>query len=373
MRINTIVLLLIAIAFGVIAVFFANAWLTSQSRQAALDMPLTTIQTTTIVVAAVEFTFGEELQSEKLREIPWPKSAVPDGAFGKISELTADGRRVALTPMGPNEPILKWKISGPDARASLSAIVTAGMRAVSIRVNDVVGVGGFILPGDRVDVLYTRHGRSSGTAESSTDILIQNVRVLAVNQVADQKKSEPVVATVATIEVTTLDAQKIALAQNTGSLSLTLRSAGSIDQAAAQRVVEEELVSSPSVYLAALNERKAAQEAIDTRIAALENAVKQASEATGQDEEELRAKLAELEEAIRLASTSPSGGEAALRAKLAQFEAQLRTLASSSNRPVVIAAEPEYVADAMPTTVSIGVTRGVVRSAYEVPIDLTNR
>ncbi len=339
MRTNTIVLFLIAIVFGAIAVFFANAWLDSQSRQTALIAPVTEAETSTIVAAAVELTFGEELLPEKLREIPWSRSSVPDGAFAKISELTTGGRRVALTPMGPNEPILKWKISGPDARASLSAIVTAGMRAVSIRVNDVIGVGGFILPGDRVDVLYTRRSGSGGIDESSTDILIQNVRVLAVNQVADQKKSEPVVATVATIEVTTLDAQKIALAQNTGSLSLTLRSAGSLDQAAAQRVVEQELVSSPSIYLAALNERKVAQEAIDARIAGLEEAVRLASETNSENEEELRARL--------------------------------RELMLSSNRPTVIIAEPAAATPS--TTVSVGVTRGIVRNSYEVPIDLTSR
>ena len=120
------------------------------------------------------------------------------------------------------------------------------MRAVSVRLNDVVGVGGFVLPGDRVDVLYTRNSNTGDGVSSSTDILIQNVRVLAIDQVADQKQSNPLVAKVATIEVTTLDAQKVALAQTTGSLSLTLRSAGSLDRAAAQRVVEEELVSSPS-------------------------------------------------------------------------------------------------------------------------------
>jgi pilus assembly protein CpaB len=242
MRGNIIIMLLLAIISGAIAVFLANTWLNNQNHQASVVAPPPAMVTSTIVVAATDLGFGIPLQAETLREIPWPKSSVPDGAFAKISDVLAGGRRVVLSPISPNEPVLKWKISGPGARASLSAVVTEGMRAVAVRVNDVVGVGGFVLPGDRVDLLYTRNGDKDEGA--STDILIQNVRVLAIDQVADQKKDEPLVVKVVTLEVNSLDAQKIALAQTTGGLSLTLRAAGSLDVAAAQRVVEEELVSS---------------------------------------------------------------------------------------------------------------------------------
>ena len=207
MRGNTLAMLLIALIFGAISVFFANVWLKSQS---SLPTPVATtpadVETSTIVVAARDLGFGEVLNAEALREIPWPKSAIPEGSFAKISELTSDGNHVVLNSISPNEPVLKWKISGAGARASLSAIVGKGMRAVAVRVNDVVGVGGFVLPGDRVDVLYTKSSNNDGG--SSTDILIQNVRVLAVDQIADQKSSTPVMAKVATVEVTTLDAQK---------------------------------------------------------------------------------------------------------------------------------------------------------------------
>ena len=370
MRGSTVVMLLIALVFGAGAVFFANIWLSSQSsRPAQVATTASTVETSTIVVAARDLSFGEPLHAEVLREIPWPKSSIPNGAFAKITELTADGQHVVLTSISPNEPVLKWKISGAGARASLSAIVGAGMRAVAIRINEVVGVGGFILPGDHVDVLYTRGGNSNGG--SSTDILIQNVRVLAIERVADQKKSEPIVGNVATVEVTTLDAQKIALAQTTGSLSLTLRSAGSLDQAPAQRVVEQELVSSPSVYQKAIDAQAAAQAQLDARLKSLEEAVKQTAKATGEGEEALRAKLAALEIDIRNAGNSKAGEEA-LRAKLAEFEANLRALASSSNRPVFIAPAAE-VAVARPLTVSVGVTRGIKRQSYEVPFDITNQ
>lgn len=414
MRVSTVLSLVLAVLFGSGAVFLANLWLSQQQalQTAQPTEPTPAVEVSSIVVAATDFTFGTPLQAETLREIPWPKSSVPDGAFAKISDLLADGRRVSLTSISVNEPILKWKISGPGARASLSAIVKEGMRAVAVRVNDVVGVGGFVLPGDRVDVLFTRlENNKPGT----TDILIQNVRVLAVDQSADQKNEQPVVAKVATLEVTTFDAQKIQLAQQIGTLGLSLRSAGSLDPAPAKRVVEQELVSSPSVYEVEFNARKAAEEQINRRLAGLEGSVgdlaktfegalagkisemelklkgeianagkssetlkgklseleaamRATARATGEGEQALKAKLALLEKAIRQAVEATGQGEDALRARLAEFEASLRALASMP--PQVVKVEPavERVAlEPVKTTATVGVNRGVVREAYEVP------
>ena len=311
MRGNVIIMLVLAIISGAIAVFLASTWLNNQSRQASVVAPQPAMETSTIVVAATDLGYGVALQQETLREMPWPKSSVPDGAFAKISDILAQGRRVVLSPISPNEPILKWKISGPGARASLSAVVTEGMRAVAIRVNDVVGVGGFVLPGDRVDLLYTRNQNKDGGA--STDILIQNVRVLAIDQEADQKKDQPLVVKVVTVEVNTLDAQKIALAQTTGSLSLILRAAGSLDRATAQRVVEDELVSSPSIYQSAMDAEKAAQAALEARLRGLE----------------------------RLAA-NPKSGEVV---------------------------EPAAYVAVTSVSTTVGVTRGTKRDTYEVPLE----
>jgi len=268
----------LAVVSGGIAVFLANVWLNGQNKQVIVAAPTPAVATSTIVVAATNLGYGVPLQQETLREIPWPTASVPDGAYAKISDVLTDGRHVVLSPISPNEPILKWKISGPGARASLSALVTDGMRAVAVRVNDVVGVGGFVLPGDRIDVLYTRNG-NNGQAPS-TDTLIQNVRVLAIDQEADQKKDQPLVVKVVTLEVNSLDAQKIALAQSTGSLSLSLRAAGSLDKAAAQRVVEAELVSSPSIYEAEIDAEKAARAKLEAKLKAAELAAANPPKAT---------------------------------------------------------------------------------------------
>jgi pilus assembly protein CpaB len=399
MRANSVVMLAVAILFGAVAVYLANMWLAAQSRQQVQVVQAPAVETATIVVATTDLSFGTIISPENVREIPWPKTSMPDGAFATVAELTSNGQRAALASISPNEPILKWKISGPDARASLSALVGPGMRAAAIRVNDIVGVGGFVLPGDRVDVLYTRNAKDE-KEYSSTDVLIQNVRVLAVDQLADQKKNDPVVAKVVTVEVSTIDAQKIALAQTTGSLTLTLRSAGSMDAAPAQRIVEQELVSSPSVYQDAIDAQNAAQNALDNKVkslesrladianqavtskeelktdllaklAMLEKSVKDASKSAGEGDVELRNKLAQLETAIGLARSA--GGETAeqLRARLAQFEASLRDIAASSNRPVVITPTADVPAVVTPATANVGVTRGTKRETYQVPVDET--
>ena len=372
-------MLFIALVFGAISVFLANIWLKGQVNPTAPQVALApaTVETSTIVVAYRDLAFGESLQPEMLREIPWPKSSIPDGSYAKIADIMQDGNHVVLNSISPNEPVLKWKISGAGARASLSAIVTPGMRAVAIRTNDVVGVGGFVLPGDHVDVLYTR-GNSGNDTGPTTDVLIQNVRVLAIDQIADQKKSDPLVAKVATVEVSALDGQKIALAQTTGSLSLTLRSAGSVDQAPARRVVEQELVSSPSVYQTAIDAQNATQlqldaklnatqAQLDAKIKSLDDAVKQALKATGQGDEELRAKLAALQTAVQNAGNSNKGDDA-LRAKLAEFEANLRALAT--NKPIIVA--EKVVVATPPILLKIGVTRGIKRDVIEVPAEKFN-
>jgi pilus assembly protein CpaB len=148
-----------------------------------------------------------------------------------------------LSPIEANEPVLSWKVTGPGERATLSAVVDDGMRAMSVRINDVLGVAGFVLPGDRVDILLTR--------KSFTDILLQNVKVLAIDQIADERVEKPSLAKTATLEVNTIDAQKLTLAQTVGSLSLALRAAGSVEAAAPRRITMSDLGPAYEIYAGA--------------------------------------------------------------------------------------------------------------------------
>jgi pilus assembly protein CpaB len=224
-RSSTIVMIGFAVLFGLLAVFVAQQWLNSQAemRMRNLEANKKPMTTQTIVVASKPLRFGNELGSMSLREIPWPSEAVPAGAFTKISDLTSNGKRVVLTAIEANEPILASKITGSGQRATLSATITDGLKAVTIRVNDVEGVAGFVLPGDRVDVMLTRQQDKTVAA---TDVVLQNVKVLAVDQVADERADKPSVAKAVTLEVEVTAAQKLALAATVGTLALALRKAG---------------------------------------------------------------------------------------------------------------------------------------------------
>ena len=178
----------------------------------------------TIVVAAKPLRYGMELSDTDLKEVPWQVNAIPEGTFRTKAELLqGKDKRSVLSSIEANEPILEWKITGPGQRASLSALIQEGMTAVTVKVNEILGVAGFVLPGDRVNVLLTRSDKERG---QYTDVLMQNVRVLAVNQLADDKTEKPMVAKAVTLEVSMEDAQKLVLAANVGNISLTLRQAG---------------------------------------------------------------------------------------------------------------------------------------------------
>jgi len=220
--IRTIASLAVALFLGVIAAFLAQRYLTNRepaSAQVDTNGPLVDV-----VVAAQAIDRGAALQASMMKVVPYPAAAAPVGVFHNVSDLASGQPRLALRSMVSNEPILPDNVSDPGGKGNLSAFVTAGMRAVSIRSNDVAGVGGFVLPGDRVDVLLTRSvtgGNQNNT--TLTQILAENVRVLGVDQSDNDEDNKPVVARAVTVEVTPEQAASISLGQSIGSVSLTLR------------------------------------------------------------------------------------------------------------------------------------------------------
>jgi pilus assembly protein CpaB len=219
-----VVMLVLAIVFGGASLVVARMWLDGQAnrRLAAIEAQVPQVEFATIVVAAEPLRFGTPLTSQNLRAIPWPASEMPAGAFARVEDLTSGEARTALYPVEASEPILAAKITGPGERAGLARLINDGYRAVTVRVNDVAGVAGFVLPGDRVDVVVTVQNRD----EMTSDVVLQNVRVLSVDQVADERTSEPVLAKAVTVEVDPAGAQKISLAQTIGTISLSLRGSG---------------------------------------------------------------------------------------------------------------------------------------------------
>jgi len=235
-----------AVVFGLLAVFIAQAWLNNQANMQAMNFEANKkpVAMQTVVVAKRPLRFGTELNASELQEVPWPATSMPAGAFTKISDVLHGGRRVVLTAIEPNEPVLALKITGPGQRATLSALVKPGMKAVTIRVNDVEGVGGFVLPGDHVDVVLTRQ-IDKGSA--TTEVVLQDARVLAVDQIADERAAKAAVAKSVTLEVSTVEAQKVWLASSVGNLSLLLRKAGETAETRTRKITLSDLGSNEPV------------------------------------------------------------------------------------------------------------------------------
>jgi pilus assembly protein CpaB len=236
MRRSNLLVLLFAIVMGGIAAFMARNWIAAQ----ASVQP--TAPQGTMVVASAPLAFGSALTSDNTTEISWSAGRLPEGAYSTKEELLKDGKRAVLSAVARDEPILKSKITGPGQRASLSALLEEGKRAVTVRVDDVRGVAGFVLPGDRVDVVLIRTvSRANGPAENISDVLLQHVKVLAVDQLLNERQEAPTVAKAVTLEVATDQAQKVLLATNIGKLSLILRQAGEGDAAMVKRITESDL------------------------------------------------------------------------------------------------------------------------------------
>ncbi len=251
MRPSSIIMLAVALVLGISAALLSKLWLQSQISQPQIADAGPKVDMGTVVLAAKSLRFGNRLSNSSLVVVEWPSKAIPKGAFAKISDVVnGKDRRVVLSSIEANEPVLGWKITGPGQRASLSALISDGMKAVTIRVNDVLGVAGFVLPGEHVDIMLTRtesqevRGEQPVRKNTFTDVLLQNVRVLAVDQLADDRTEEPTPAKAVTIEVTTEQAQKLMLASSVGQLALALRSAGSTGGDASRRIAIGNLSSS---------------------------------------------------------------------------------------------------------------------------------
>lgn len=219
---RNIILVGAAILIGLIAVILANSYFSGvEKKQAALAEQQ---KLTRIVVATQPLEFASPLTQENIRLQNFPANSVPEGAFLTIQDALKDNR-VALRPIVPGEPILRSKVSGTDGRATLAALLPDGFRAITIPVNNINGVAGFVLPGLMVDVLLMRQIEGDGATQNDqrADLIMESVQVLAVDQLADEKTGKPKVSRSVTVAVTPQDASRLAIAQRMGTLQLTLR------------------------------------------------------------------------------------------------------------------------------------------------------
>jgi pilus assembly protein CpaB len=238
MRNNNLIILVVAVILGGIAAVLARNWLANHARSTEANVG-------TIVVAAAPLAFGTELTTDNTKEIPWSTAVLPEGAFATRADLLEGGRRMALALIARNEPILLSKITKPNEPATLSSVLAPGKRAVTVRVDDVRGVAGFIQPGDLVDVVLIRTEAESRNNQSYSDVILQAAKVLAIDQVTGERTDKPTIAKAVTLEVAPEDAQKILLATNIGRLSLILRQPAEGRADTLQRVTAQDLGDPP--------------------------------------------------------------------------------------------------------------------------------
>ena len=221
MKSRNLIVLAGALLIGLLAVLIVNGVFSGveQQQQKIAEQN----RMVRIVVASQSLAFGTQLSSQNVRLANWPAASLPEGAFTTLDDATKS--RVALRPIVAGEPVLASKVSGLNGRATLSANLPQGQLAFALPINDASGAGGFVRPGDVVDVLITRKIPGDGSTDSDkmTDVVLEAVPVLGIDQESDENKTTPVIGKTATLQVDTYGAQKLALAQQLGVLTLALR------------------------------------------------------------------------------------------------------------------------------------------------------
>ncbi len=210
---RALVMIVVSVAIGLGAVVLASRWMAEQAS----------VSTTKIVVAANDIDLGTPLTPQMLKLLDWPSGSVPQGAIKEIKTLDS---RVVKVSLQRGEPVLESKLAPIGTKGGLSAVIGEGKRAMTVRVNDVIGVAGFALPGNYVDIMVNTEDenvKADGKNKSISKIVLEHVLVLAVAQQASRDETKPTVVNAVTLEVTPEEAEKLDLARSVGSLSLVLR------------------------------------------------------------------------------------------------------------------------------------------------------
>jgi len=203
-----------AVIFGIIAAYGIHDYL-RQHRDAGK------VETQDVVIAAKEILPGTTISREMVKVVSWPKTSVPSGSFATLKQVTG---KIIMAKTVASEPVTKFKLTG---EAGLAVRLTPGFRAMAVKVDEIVGVSGFISSGDRVDVITTTvlPGKKSRDQRISK-IVLQNKRVLSVAQKIERKNNGPKVVRSITLEVTPAEAEKLSLASHQGKVILALRGMG---------------------------------------------------------------------------------------------------------------------------------------------------
>jgi pilus assembly protein CpaB len=212
---RTLFVVIIAVAVAAVASFGVF--------RAIQRMPVREVEVRSLyqVVAARELAMGDLITKDDVKLVAWPASSPVDKGFTKIEDVVNRG---LIDGIVANEPLTESKLAPLEAGGGLPPTITEGMRALSVKVNEVIGVAGYVVPGTRVDVIVTLAARANN--DSMTRVVVSDVEVLTAGTRMDAAKArdgQPISANVVTLLVTPEDAERIALAANEGSIMLTLR------------------------------------------------------------------------------------------------------------------------------------------------------
>lgn len=223
-RKKVLTVLFFAVLCAAVATYLALAYLRQPAGPAIANAA--ELSVIDVVVATKDLDLGTVLNEEHLKVVEWPATAMPDGYSGSPVEVIGRG---LLSPMSANEPILVGKLAPKEAGGGLSIIIPPGRRAMSVRVDDVVGVAGFAMPGTRVDVVVTLTGAST-EQDPATRLILQNIQVLAAGHTIRRDiQGEPENVPVVTLMVTPEEGEVLALAATEGQVQLALRNALDMD------------------------------------------------------------------------------------------------------------------------------------------------
>ncbi|HEX8127669.1 MAG TPA: Flp pilus assembly protein CpaB [Pyrinomonadaceae bacterium] len=209
-----------AVVFGLVAAFSVSRYLSGTQAYAK--------NLNTVVVAKVDIQPGQKIIAEQLQSVQFPSNAVPDGTFQSSDKLVG---RVAVVQIAAREPVTDYKLAPEGSAGGLSAVIPEGYRAMTVKVDDVVGISGFVMPGALVDVVVVINPvENNGQQNPISKIVLQNIKVLANGQNIDRPKNdrEPESVKAVTLQVTPEQAEKLALASSEGKLQLVMRN--SVDQ-----------------------------------------------------------------------------------------------------------------------------------------------
>jgi pilus assembly protein CpaB len=218
--------LLVGIALAGFAVYMARGYVETYQAELAQERQLRDqiVPTTEVYVLTEALRYGQRLSQENVRLVRWPVDAIPEGAFTKDDPLFPEGvteLRSVTRAMDKGEAVLKTKVTEPGEDAGVGARLAAGMRAFALRVDVASGVSGFVRPGDRVDVYWTG-SPPGGEGGEITKLIDANVRIIAIDQTADEDRNSPLVARTVTVEATPQQVAALAQAQASGRLQLSL-------------------------------------------------------------------------------------------------------------------------------------------------------